>query len=230
MELITPTQFIYEVALKTETVPLSMGKIVEYHDMEFSPVSDETCYLCGGQTNRKGKSVAKAILPTFTDRDKAREPRSNAICAGCAWCLSFRELRNYSIIATKDTLVHPTRPEIRHYLLSPPEPPFVFCIATSGQKWLHFRSDIAYSSNNFPVQFEETRVYVSVDSFRYLLGLIEKLYTAFSKEEILTGCYNQNRIRQYGITSFQQIEEEISKYRGQRQFNVAVFVAQKEES
>lgn len=229
MRLWTPTQLIREAALKMGTVPLAMGKKVEYADLPLVDVEDIRCWLCGGPTGGKGQPTKTAIKSTFTDWDKARWPKSKSVCPGCALCLSYRQLRNYSIVATEKELRHPTRPEIRYLLLEPPEPPFVFCIAVSGQKWLHFRANIAYSRDGYPVQLEETPICVERPILREWLGLIEQLYTVFSKEEIKTGIYNQNRIRQLGLAEFQTIEEKIAPHRGTRLFDLGVFVAQKKE-
>ena len=249
-KILTPTQFIREAALKTGTVvtptpwkPRKPGKKIRKSEMnqvqvgdfvgvvmsdpEMQDVPDEVCWLCGGKTEGRGLPVKKAILDTFTDRDMARQPASQSVCRGCAFCLSFMSLRNYSILATQDELKHPSRTEIKDILLNPPEPPFVLCIATSGQKWLHFKGAISYSRDDYPVQLEETRIYVDVAKLKQILVLVEDLYTVFSKAEILSGQYNQNRIKKYGLKKFQQVEGEAAKYRGQRLFDLAVFVAQK---
>jgi CRISPR type IV-associated protein Csf1 len=250
VKILTPTQFIRQAALKTGTVVTPTpwkekdpGKKVrkseanqvqagEYvgvvmADPPLVDVPDDRCWLCGGRTEGKGQPVKKAIKPTFTDRDKARGARSQSVCAGCAFCLSHLSLRNYSILATEDELKHPSRPEIRGLLLEPPEPPFVMCIAVSGQKWLHFRSQVAYSRDGYPVQYEETRVCVERPVLARWLEYIETLYTVFTKAEILTGSYNQNRIREFGIARFQEAEAQVAPHRGTRLFDLVVFVAQK---
>lgn len=229
IEMITPTQFIRKAALKTPQVPVAMGKIREYADVPFADVPDARCWLCGGKTGGNGQLVKKAIKDTFTDRDKARWPGSKSVCPGCAFCLSFMSLRNYSILATEIGLKHPSRPEMRDLLLNPPEPPFVFCIAVSGQKWLHFRAQTAYDRDGFPVQYEETSVCVERPVLASWLKTIETLYTVFSKEEIKTGRYNQNRIKQFGLAKFQELEAKNAPHRGTRLFDLAVFVAQKPE-
>lgn len=253
LEILTPTQFIRQAALATGTViaptpwkdrppdkkirkseanQVRVGDRVGIvmTDPEAEGVPDPQCWLCGGKTDGRGLPVKKAILPTFTDRDKARGSRSNSICQGCAFCLSHLNLRNYSILAGADGLRHPTRAEIRELLLEPPEPPFVLCIAVSGQKWLHFRAQVAYSCDGYPVQVEETRVCVERPILRQWLEEIELLYTVFSKEEIRTGRYGQNRIREFGLARFSAVEAEIAPHRGTRLFDLAVFVAQKIET
>lgn len=251
MEL-TPTQFIRQAALKTGTVITptpwkekppdkkirkSMANQIEVNghvgivmaDSDIESVKDDKCWLCGGETGGNGLPVKKAILDTFTNRDMARAPASNYVCAGCAFCLSQLNLRNYSSLATLTGLVHPTRAEIRDILISPPEPPFVLCIAVSGQKHLHFKSEISYSQDFYPVQMEETRITVNVKLLTKVLNLIERLYTVFSKDEIKTGRYSQGRMKEIGIAKFQELEDELRSHRGTRLFDLAVFVAQKQE-
>jgi CRISPR type IV-associated protein Csf1 len=229
LEVIAPTQFIRLAALKTPRVQAAMGKAVDYADVPLANVPDARCWLCGGETGGRGQPVKKVIKDTFTDRDKARWPASGSICPGCAFCLSYPTLRNYSILATAGGLRHPGRAEIREILLDPPEPPFVLCIAVSGQKWLHFRAQAAYDRDGYPVQFEETPVCVWRKPLADWLEMIELLYGTFSKEEIRTGRYGQNRIKQFGLAEFQIIENLLAPHRGTRLFELAVFVAQKPE-
>jgi len=228
MRLWTPTQLVYHAAMQTPEISVAMGKVVKYQDVDVTDVADARCWLCGGETNGRGRPVKKAIKPTFTDRDKAKGPRnSESICPGCAFCLSSTPLRNYSIVATENGLSHPSRPEMRELLLEPPEPPFVFCVAVSGQKWLHFRSQVAYSRDGYPVQVEETRICVERPVLAGWLDAVEMLYTVFTKAEILSGQYNQNRIKQFGLLRFQEVERRVASHRGTRLFELAVFVAQK---
>lgn len=228
--LLTPTQLIHQAAMQTPEIPVAMGKVVKYKDVDVTDVTDTRCWLCGGDTSGKGQPVKKAIKPTFTNIDLSRAPQSKSICPGCTFCLTYRELRNYSIIATEEGLRHPSRPEMRELLLDPPEPPFVFCIATSGQKHLTFRTQVAYTRDGYPVQYEETPVCVDRTILREWLDAVEMLYAVFSKAEILSGNYNQNRIRQFGLQRFQEIEAQIAPHRGNRLFDLAVFVAQKIEA
>lgn len=152
MVLTTPTQFLYQAAMATRKVPVAMKKVVEYEDVESVDTDEERCWLCGGPTHGKGQPVKKAIKVTFTDRDRAQVPESSFVCTGCFFCLSFRSLRNYSICVTKDELRHPDRPTLRELLINPPDPPFLLLIATSGQKWLHFKGELAYGRDGYPVQ------------------------------------------------------------------------------
>ncbi len=231
MGLITPTQFILQAAVKTPVVDVAMGKQVKYNiaSVTLGDVPDQECWLCGGETGGRGQPIKRMIKDTFTDRDRARALHSQSICPGCCFSLSFRELRNYSILATDKSLRHPDRPTMRELLLDPPGPPFLLCIAVSGQKWVHFKGEIAYSRDGFPVQMEDTRITVDVTTLRKMLNLAETLYTVFTKEEIRTGQYSLNRIKQFGLARFQDMASLADKYRGYRLFNLALFVAQKQE-
>jgi len=226
----TGTELVYRAAMATPKVKIRDGKWVKYSDIEAEEVKDDTCWLCGGSTYYIGVPTKKAIKNTFTDHNLAKAPHSKAICKACAFCLSRRELRNYSILATLNWLMHPDRASIKHWLLNPPEPPFVFCIAESGQKWLHIKAEVAYDKHLFPVQFEDMRINVDSRFLKELLYNIEMLYSnGFSKKEIETGSYNQKHIRDFELSNWREFEEKIKSQRKSRIFKLVVFVAQKNE-
>lgn len=229
--MMLPTRLIYKAAMTTPEIKIRDGKVVKYSDIEAGPVDDHLCWLCGGETNGEGVPTKKAIKPTFTDHALARAPESNSICKPCAWCLSWREMRNYSIIATGKWLMHPDRTMLRGWLIKPPDPPFVICAAVSGQKWLHIRAEIAHSRSDFPVQFEDTRIYTDPARLKEMLFPIEMLYSnGFSKAEIESGNYNQKRIIDYGLRAWMREEDKLREYRqDNRLFSLAVFVAREQE-
>jgi len=228
--MITPTQFIYQAAQKTPRVMTPSGKEIGYTFPEVPECEDELCWLCGGNTNGKGTPKKKTIKPTFTDHSLARAPMSQSICEACTWALSERSLRNYSIFATSKGLYHPSRPEIQKICLSPPEPPFLLTIAISGQKWLHFKTKINYNNICFAAAFEETPTTIIPMQFATITKYTELLYNGgFTKDEILSGIYNNSRIMAYGISKFEEHETILRRFRGSRQFELAVFLAQKRE-
>lgn len=248
--MLTATQFIHQAALKTgiivsptpwkkptgkkrknesETIEVNGFTGIILKNPDYISVPDEQCWLCGGETGGKGQTKKKAIKNTFTNHDLAKNMQSQSICPGCTFCLSYAALRNYSIVATHNELKFPDKDTIRKLLMLPPEPPFVFCIATSGQKWLHFKAPINYSNKKFIVLLEEMPIPVEPIPFSRLLRPVEKLYTTFTKAEILSGDYNQARIKQFGILEWEKLEQEIAIQRGSRLFQLAVHVARKEE-
>jgi len=227
--MIKPTRLLYEAAMKTPSAPLANGKAAEYTPLEPGNLSG-ACWLCGAETSQ-GVPREKAIKPTFTDADFAQSPQSDVVCEYCNWALSWRTLRNYSILATGQGLQHPSRPELREVLLSPPEPPFLLCIATSGQKWLYFKAKVSFRRQNYPVMLEEVPVTVNTELLAKVLKPVETLYgSGFSKAEILSGEYKPVNINKFGMRRWEDAENQITKYRGTRMFELAVFVAQKGEN
>jgi len=223
----TNTQFIRRAALKGGPIQLT-NKTVEYLDIEAVTVPNATCWLCGGQTNMLGIPIKKGIKPTFTDQDLARNMQSKSLCQGCAFCLGSRSLRNYSLLATENKLLHPNRSELRDILLNPPEPPFLVAIAVSGQKHLSFKTHIVYSNDNFPVLLEELLIFINPQKLKMLVESIEELYAEFSKTEIESGNYNQARIKKFGLARWEMLESQISPRRGNRLFKLAIFIAQRQ--
>lgn len=228
--MITPMQFIYEAAKKTPNIGTPSGKQITYTFPPAPGCKDDKCWLCGGDTNGRGTPKKKTIKPTFTNHDIAKAPMSESICEACTWGLSNASLRNYSILATSKGLEHPSKIQIREYLTNPPEPPFVFTIAVSGQKWLHILAKINYSNKIFEVMYEQTPVKVNPEKFKTLIELIEELYNAgFTKDEILKGDYQAHKIQSFSIKRFEEIEWQLELDRGSRLFELAVDLAKKEE-
>ena len=219
--------FIYSAARMTPDVATPSGGMTHYDPAPLGEMAG-TCWLCGCPT-RHGHPRKRVIKPTFTDGNRARAPWSDVVCEHCAWALSYKSLLNYSILATKEGLLHPSRAEVREVLLNPPEPPFVLCAATSGQRWLHFKGAIAHSKARFGVRFEDVPVWVAPESFRALLESIEELYTAFTKAEIESGNYQVHRILRFGMKRWEELIERVAPHRKSGPFKLALFVAQREE-
>lgn len=203
------------------------GKVISYEEAELGDL-EGSCYLCGCKT-KHGHPQKKVIKPTFTDQPYANVPSSGVVCEHCTWALSYRSLRNYSIIASPSGLQHPSREEIKELLLSPPEPPFTFTVAESGQKWLHFKTKPNLQRELFNVRFEDIDVIVRPNQIKMLLEPIEELYSTFTKEEIGTGDYKSHKIQEFGLNDWAILEKDIENSRGSSLFNLALFVAQKTE-
>ena len=224
----TASQLIRRAALKTKQIKMR-EKVIEYSDPPLEDVPDKTCWLCGGETGGKGLPTKKAIKPTFTDHSHARAQWSGSICPGCAFCLSARELRNYSILATENQLSHPTRAEWREILINPPAPPFVMCLAVSGQKHLTFKAPVNLDKHRFTVMLEERPVYVMPGRLNSCIEAVEGLYVYFSKAEISTGRYSQHRIKECGLKKWEELEARTECWRGRPLFELTLFVAQRRE-
>lgn len=219
--------------------------------------SDPQCWLCGGLTNgvgwpQRGKPAFDPV--SFTNVNAAAAPTSQTVCHACVYLGTnegWREFvtrtegeppastrlgwRNYSHVFSP---VLPNghrrlgRSDLRDVLLAPPDPPFVLCIALSGQKHLIFRSSIGYNGIWFPVQVEEETVHVRQFAFAACLSIVETLLDAgFTRDEILTGQYQQHRIAKAGIRNWGDLDAEAAVWRnGERSmFRLAIHVARRTE-
>ncbi|MEG3070998.1 MAG: hypothetical protein RQM92_09490 [Candidatus Syntrophopropionicum ammoniitolerans] len=91
-------------------------------------------------------------------------------------------------------------------MLDPPNPPFVCCLAVSGQKHLTFKAPVNVDRQRFTVMLEEQPIHVSPKKLEHLLDMVEELYVYFTKNEIITGNYSQHRIKECGIRQWGELE------------------------
>lgn len=197
-------------------------------DVEAVPVADELCWLCGGATHGEGQPLKARLKETFTDVDLAKAPWSSSFCRGCAFCLTWQVLATNGYLVSDGGLRFVARSEWRDLLLVSPPKRYLACIPTSGKKWLHYKGRIV-TSGRWGVQFEDVWVDVP-DSFPQVVAIVERLYAGgFTKAEIRDGTYQPHRIQAYGIREWEADEQAVGLHRGSRAFELAVFVARKEE-
>lgn len=217
--------------------------------------TDERCWLCGGPTNGVGwpNRGKPAFDPaSFTNVNAAAMPTSQTVCQACVYLGTnhgWRDFiartegeppasmrlgwRNYSHVFSPGL---PNghqllgRSQLRDALLHPPAPPFVLCIALSGQKHTIFRAQIAHNDAWFPVQVEEETVLVERTQFASCVGAVEALLDAgFTRDEILTGQYQAHRILKATIARWSSLESEAERWRtsARAMFRLAVHVARR---
>lgn len=194
-------------------------------------VPDAVCWLCGGETHGRGRLCKDVIRKTFTNTPYARATESKSLCAGCGWVLAQKFIRNWSLLVVDGRLEHPTRQRIREVLLTPPTTyPWLLSIAVSGQKHISFPGYVNFSSRELRVYMEDMQIPIPPSGIGWILKPVELLYAGgFSKEEILTGRYQQGRILRFGFGRWRELEERIAPYRRTRLLNLAVWVADKGE-
>lgn len=227
----TAPQFIWRALQNTPTVIAeARNKPIEYNlGVEVYDVPDERCWLCAGQTNGRGILVKDRIDSMFSDVHLACWPESQSLCEGCAGLLRQRMFRMYSCLATQEGVRHLARDAWADILTCPPEPPWAACLAVSGQKHLFFKTEVNRQNQLVYVQMEDLGIRFDPQELSELLTVVERLYTIFSKSEILTGDYSSMRIQQYGIHEWERDTWYVSNYRGERLLELAVWIARKDE-
>lgn len=230
--MITPTQLIYE-AWKNTSQPMQLpnGKTRDWPEPEYIDVPDDVCWLCGGETEGRGRMHKDVIRPTFTNTPHAQATDSKSLCVACSWILAQRFIRNWSLYVVDGKFYHPGRAELRDIIARPPATyPWLLCIAVSGQKHISFPGHVVRSPRDTKILMEELLVPLPAEGIPDILEPVEMLYTGgFTKTEITTGQYRQNRIMNFGLSEWRMLEDEIAHLRGGRLLELAVFVAQKQE-
>ena len=227
---LTPPQFIWQCLCSTPDMAVtvsSTGKRIQYAPPELTDVPDSRCWLCGGETHGRGRLVSVAVDEMFSDTQFAREPTSGSLCEACAGLKAQRPLRNYSPLAAGDRLSHPSRPEWRQLLVSPPEPPWAACLAVSGQKHLFFRTAVNHDNRVIRLALEDRLVETEPRMLASLLSLMESMLAVFSKEELRTRRYSPPRIPQYGLQRWKRDDARLQQAaRNTGLFALALYVAQ----
>ena len=242
---VTPTQLIYQ-AWQVTPKPLLYNTLDKAGEAVVKPVSllsneenkhfvsdiSGVCALCGTAFDDGGAKTSKVLTDTFTDYDRLKAPASPVLCAACLFCLSTRSegrvaLRTYSHYATPTRLKLCNRKDIHDAILNPGDEPFVLDIAMSQQKHLSFKSVVNYRPEQFMVLLEEEQVSINLAWIREAMPWIEALRGAgLNKTEIETGNYHHNKALSFGLGRLEEVEDKLRQWRKQRQFAVALYVAQ----
>lgn len=196
------------------------------------------CRICGAH-DVMGLPFLKWVPDTFTNHDQLRP--GDIICGVCQFAFAQgseflaqragkdkpQKMQNYSHIVCGGVW-HPLhkgqKAEILMLLRQSPE---LVAISTSGQKHVAFRARPGWW------QVEEQSVKADLVALEACLDGIGKFYIIFSKDEIGTGNYSPGRMMQYvqahGMTEFLATEAALKTRRGTAYFDLALYLAQKEE-
>lgn len=158
------------------------------------------CYFCGSICTEE-YTTKDFVRPTFTNVDSVADPLSKYICEECSFFFGSKskiemvdgEIREgtprlYSWIITKNKRTAYSKKhikEIREKILSPPDPPFKIIVSESGKKNIVFRSIWSQTRDNYPIQFEDKRLYVNIDELTDRLKLADHLTAAIGKPALL---------------------------------------------
>lgn len=191
------------------------GKEVIFDFTDFKHGESEgECFICGNFSN-KGISTKIAIKKTFTDFSYCKNKKSDIVCEWCYFATSYKTLRMYGIFCNKDygTLIV-NQSDYKDIILNNNITPFIICVPSSGQKWLHYKAPVNTDINCLKVQFEDNVIYCTKKEFNKTLIIIEYLLdNKITKSEILTGIYNHSKIIKLGVDNFKKIEDRLKQIR-----------------
>lgn len=208
------------------------------------PADEPACWLCGGTLGGQGLPLEAFIRSSAAVFEEAHAVESTHVCAACVFCfeeqcatltrLTGRErpqkMRTYSHFVASGVwhpLTKADKAAMRCLLLDGAFPELAV-ISDSQQKHLAYRGRVnAPGGDQGWVQFEEVALYVVQAELRGLLADVERLYTAFGKNEIETGRYAGHRIIRFGVGEWQRVEAVLRPQRAGRLFGLAVWLAQR---
>jgi len=176
-----------------------------------------TICLFTGKPIKKGIHKKYVIKSTFTDLEYLKY-NSDYVSVDVAATMSNiipsktrpSSLRNFSFLANDNEIKLLARNEMLNYLIEPLYPPFFFCLSFNNKKHLAFKSSVNFSKTNYKITTDIGDCIIDVHEVKKILPVIQKWYTVvpekattkakptyFTKEEILKGCKNINRIEKY---------------------------------
>lgn len=200
-----------------------------------------------GEKITKGVANNDLIKKTFTDHCFLRYS-SDYSSVDAAMCISaviqgskgFNSLRSYSFLATKGELSILKRESILETILNLKSTPFVLCVTYSNKKHTSYKSIINTDVNNFVVTTDIGNVSISIDTIRRILPVIESWYsivdgkektstqpTYFTKNDILIGCSNAKKIKEYGVAKYFKEDQKIQEYRNTSFLKLIVHILNK---
>lgn len=206
----------------------------EMHERFVSDASGE-CVVCG--SNFTGGVLASRMFGTnYTDWSRHKNPEGQHVCRACAWSMMLnvatgrQMLSRYSFVASTDGLVLCNRIEMRDALVNPPVAPFVAVCAVSQKKHLLTKAPVSYSRDRFQVMLEEEIVDITLTDFIKDVKTVEALRgLGCTKEEIESRNFRYERLKDWGMENMESVLDILMPMAKRRQFQVALFVAQKNE-
>jgi CRISPR type IV-associated protein Csf1 len=183
------------------------------------------CAMCG--TKILAGEMIDDFAPGdgFTDHPALNYPLSPVICGDCkaVWRKEFMQKYSKSIISEEGVFPSAKMENQAHWLLNPPNPPFIFILSDQQQQHLIWRAPVNLSRDVYQIRFGGTVMTVRRDmllkAFSAAKRLVETFNAGKSKAEQFKGKHpfvrldwnledlNHGMLRQ----DFARLEDEQSK-------------------
>lgn len=194
------------------------------------------CAFCGVREGNIKRSSVRSV--GFIDSSVIRKGDSQVACRPC-YAMSNYSLRTCSWIASKGGLLLFRREDLAAviFMHSEIETPFVFYVTTSQKKLGQIKVQLNSDYRRYKLLFEEIHLDICPDELRPLWDVLSLMYsypveeeekaqpkTFFTKVELVTGNYQMNRIRQFGLDDWRTAEAFISQWRGSGQMSLLIYI------
>lgn len=193
------------------------------------------CWVCGSRAQR-GLERWRWSGANFTGQNKARCPPSDYVCEACIVVMAGKPPnteRMYSHFVEGSAWLRVNKgqkPAMREFLRRPKTEPWFAAIADSGQKHV-----IPWAPVNAPglrgfALFEEALVELPDENGWVLVDDIANALTdGATKEELLPGAWSARAYTLLGLERIELFEETWGALRGGPWFELAVWLAQRDE-
>jgi len=188
------------------------------------------CALCSDK-KYKVEPQKNYIGDNFNNRDLLRG-NTGFICEACATTLKNSKIRRSCWVIDAEKQIFLSKQELEPIIFDLYNCiglPFIFAVTTSYKKHLFLHCEANYNHNKFKVRFDDVTVTVNAEKHQGLFSNLCDLYNHFTKTEIKNADYNFKKIRDYGMHKWEEMESQISGYRGSPIFDFLLYILNKTE-
>ena len=208
------------------------------------------CWWCGDALS-EACELDDVLTDSFTDQDQALVRSSPWLCVACTWAMTGRPpdtLRLWSIAWSETPrewpLNHESAPNLgtsihlqnkadpsafRALLRCPPSGRWMCSIADSGQIHTAPFATVNRGAGRYSVRFERVNVVATPEQYRTVDDSISRLMAAgYTKQDIAEQPL-PSRLIKCGLDLWRAEQEVLRPYRGSPLFDLALFLARKDQ-
>lgn len=198
----------------------------------------ESICAFGGNTISEGVLISDLVSDVFTDWSYLRYDSEYASIEAALCILpviktekGVNSLRNYSYLVTNSEITLLKNSDILQVLINPKSVPFILTISFNCKKYTTYKSVINHSNDIFTVTTDLFNVEIDIREVAKFLPIISNWYSGknnfFTKQEILTGVCQINKIIAYGIDRWAEENKILETFRYTNLFNLITHILQK---
>jgi len=199
-------------------------------NVDKSKIKNTICKICGKE--KESIKEKEIISSNFTNYDLCKCKESLFICVDCAKCIKDIELRRNNFIADKNNLYLFKKNDIEKYIFNIDryiKNDFVAGVTYTFKKHNSFKCNVNSDYNKFYIQQEDDKIFFDVKKAKKIYDILNDAYLYFTKDELLTGEYKAISVMQYGLTSFDLLENILKDIRKTNLFKFLIYILNSEK-